>query len=290
MKKSNLIILSGSLLMFGLVIGIGIFSSKYVSISEFNNNQRESKKSIDTDTYNYKTVLFDEPFDEVIIKDTSQNRSAHRSSSANQIQWVKSERTGLKKSSYGEGISSAKVEQNKLIIYISPYPYSGFQLILYSPSLIKVSSDGVGLIKLIDTEKDSLEIDVNLGDVEIAESSHLKKLTIQANKSNVTVKAESIDEANYVLFSNSVVHSQIDSCDRLSIDGDSTSTVSISPLVEDGKPPHSLYKYMSFNDEMGTVVLTAATSVKKIKGNKDRLTLNMTMKQIEETLANITVD
>lgn len=297
MKKSNLFILLGALFTLGLPIGLIALPNKYISVEEFQVNQRETIKSLDAGTYNYKTVIFDEFFDEVMVIDTG-IKVANRSSRTSDIQWVKSDQSGFKNANYQRGISSAKVEQNKLIITVSDASALGSPIILYSPSLNKISFENVGVFTLVNTVLDSLEIGLTVASVDVGESNHLKKLIIQAQQgSNVNVKAEDIDDATYVLSTNSTVRSYLDTCNRLTIQGDNTSTVVISPLYEgrvsaDNTSKYvrqSTYNYMTFNDEIGTIMIEN-TTMNKIKGNKDRLKLNMPIKQIEKTLANIVVD
>ena len=134
MKKSNLFILLGALFTLGLPIGLIALPNKYISVEEFQVNQRETIKSLDAGTYNYKTVIFDEFFDEVMVIDTG-IKVANRSSRTSDIQWVKSDQSGFKNANYQRGISSAKVEQNKLIITVSDASALGSPIILYSPSL-----------------------------------------------------------------------------------------------------------------------------------------------------------
>jgi len=289
MKKSNLFILSSALLIWGFFVGTNTLLGKYVSVSEFQNNQRESVKSLDTETYNYKTVYFDEPFDEIIIRDTSENLQTYPvTGTTKEIQWIKSKKSGLKKIYRDDFIRHMKVEQNKLIISIASKPqFSGTKIIVYSPTLNKINFENAGSTSLIDTKSDSLAIESNFSDVEVAESTLLKKLKIQANeKATVTVKAKFIDQVDYLLSSNSTIRSQIDTCNRLYIQGDSSSTVFISPIFSERKSPYSLYNYITYNDSIGTVVIEN-TTVNKVKGNKDKLTLYMTVKQIEETLRNV---
>ena len=294
MKKSNLFILLGALFTLGLLIGLIALPNKYVSVEEFQVNQRETIKSLDADTYNYKTVIFDEFFDEVMVIDTG-IKVANRSSRTSDIQWVKSDQSGFKNANNERGIRSAKVEQNKLIITVSDASALGSPIILYSPSLTKISFENVGVFKLVNTVLDSLEIGLTVASVDVGESNHLKKLKIQAQQgSNVNVKAANIDDATYVLSMNSTVRSYLDTCNRLTIQGDSSSTVVIS-LLDEGRESadntsryvrQSTYNYMTFNDEMGTIMIEN-TTMNRIKGNKDRLKLNMPIKQIEKTLASI---
>src|SRR5690606_33046484 len=289
MKKSNLFILSSALLIWGFFVGTNTLLGKYVSVSEFQNNQRESVKSLDTETYNYKTVYFDEPFDEIIIRDTSENLQTYPvTGTTKEIQWIKSKKSGLKKIYRDDFIRHMKVEQNKLIISIASKPqFSGTKIIVYSPTLNKINFENAGSTSLIDTKSDSLAIESNFSDVEVAESTLLKKLKVQANeKATVTVKAKFIDQVDYLLSSNSTIRSQIDTCNRLYIQGGSSLTVFISLIFSERKCPYILYNYITYNDSIGTVVIEN-TTVNKVKGNKDKLTLYMTVKQIEETLRNV---
>lgn len=292
MKKSNLFILACALLILGVLFEGNFLSKKYVSSSEFKRNEKESIKTLDAETYNYKTFHFDEPFDEVIIKDTSENLQAYPvTGTTKEIQWIKSKKSGLKKIYRDDFIRDMKVEQNKLIIFIASKPqFSGTKIIVYSPTLNKINFENAGFTSLIDTKSDSLAIESNFSNVEVAESTLLKKLKIQANeKATVTVKAKFIDQVDYLLSSNSTIRSQIDTCNRLYIQGDSSSTVFISPILSERKYPYSLYNYITYNDSIGTVVIEN-TTVNKVKGNKDKLTLYMTVKQIEETLRNVSAD
>ena len=286
MKKSNLFILACALLILGVLFEGNFLSKKYVSSSEFKRNEKESIKTLDAETYNY------EPFDEVIIKDTSENLQAYPvTGTTKEIQWIKSKKSGLKKIYRDDFIRDMKVEQNKLIIFIASKPqFSGTKIIVYSPTLNKINFENAGFTSLIDTKSDSLAIESNFSNVEVAESTLLKKLKIQANeKATVTVKAKFIDQVDYLLSSNSTIRSQIDTCNRLYIQGDSSSTVFISPILSERKYPYSLYNYITYNDSIGTVVIEN-TTVNKVKGNKDKLTLYMTVKQIEETLRNVSAD
>lgn len=292
MKTSNIILLTAALAISGMFLAPSL-SGKYVSRQAYNQNLKESANSLEAETYGHRTVFFDQPFDRIIIRDTAKKQlvsrlqvTSGRTDPYNNIRWVKSEKAGFKAMAKDDFIQSSVIENNTLIIYTSyPNKYTGNTVIFYSPSLTHLATENTRTLQLVNTLTDSLLLTVTNSVFEIQQTSEIKKLRIRASeKSEVVTKAKHIEEARYNLSLNSRIKNEIDWCGAMYIQGDTNSYVEISPYLEQKYPARNTYDYLSFNKEIANVIINN-TIIHKIDGNKANLSLHMTTRQIEQTLA-----
>ncbi len=286
MKLSNLFIFIAGLTIIGFYISKSIPTERYVTKQEYERNAVEGVASLEADSYHLVKQLFDQPFNEIVLKDTGASRSAVDIPYL--IQWVKSETSGLKKTPFTEAITNIVVENNKVICYLDhKIPSAEKTLIFYSPSLEQITVDNAGHTKLRHTTLDSLRIYSRATKFEMEETTSAKKLTIQADTNSIlTIKTRSIDTANYRLSWASVIRSQVDTCRVLNIVGDSSNTVYISPLKQTKNPADSRYGTVTYNNAIGSVVIENIIP-NQVRGNKDQLTLHLPVRQIERLLAKI---
>lgn len=302
MKRSNIFILIGSLCIAAMFLQVVAFNNRYVTREAFDQNQQESVKYLDSTTYNYHTIRWEEPFHEIVIRDSNGTTPFVNKS----IQWVKSEHSGAKELDHSGYGRTMEIRDGKLVIdYWADNNTATGKLIVYSPSLTAITVEGAAKVSLVETEVDSLYILAQRAELTIDRSSNVKALLdIRCSDlSTIIVQGDSLSRATYALSTSSAVKTQINFCGSASITGDSTSTFRIAPAIDPTQPTQpiitpvfaSARRSFHLKSTYGTLALTEMQGhtiiensvVGKIYGDRSRMTLHMTVPEIEATLAKV---
>lgn len=289
MKQSNFFILI-SALVISAPFFVNLFRGQYVTDDAFHRNQQESVQYLDSVSYNYQTIRWNEPFDEIVIRDTSRQRwNNNYENNELKIQWVKSDGIGAKWGDYSGFEEDMNIQDNRLVIYCSSdRSFLRRVLYIYSPTLKAVTLHSVANLKLINTRVDSLSVVADSAVFTIARSTYVKALDVHATRSTLTIQTDTLFDANYVLNARSVMKNQVDSCGNIAISGDSTATMWLSPYIvpDSGVPLASIYGNARFTEMSGKIIIENS-KIQHIYGNREQLTLHMGVPQIRETLANV---
>lgn len=280
MKKSNVFMALGSV-FFIILFAYNGLQGKKITAEEYWANRKHSLDSLTIDTYNYNTVIFDKPFNRIVIKDTT--KRSGWSAAEKQIRWVRSSQSGLKKPRFERYIRSYKIENKVLVITLNPNYSSGLNspIVFYGPTLEQISIKNNWGLRLINSRLDTLRIAAELGSLVIDPTNRIEHLETQAfNRSKVTVDIPHLIRGDYMLQDNSEILNRTQQCNTLELQGDVSSKVQLAMPVDSSRSQYGTLKY---DDQIGQVILETS-EVDKIQGNPDKLKMVMGISGFERIM------
>jgi|GEM_PF-1487208 len=289
MKISNFFMLTGATIIGAAFIWSNLGNQKFIPKEELSKNFLENKSSFEKNLYNYKATAFEQPFDEILIVDTSSRQQPNEQNPWQSIQLIPSERYGIKSEAYGNYGESNKIEDKKLILYRNSDYRMSRLLLIYAPYIKKISVRNA-FVNLEELETDSITFEVKDGGHLALESKNtLRNIQVNVNQGSCTVKSMNnlLGNVNVQLANGSFFELQVDSCAVFAIDADSSSSVRFGPPINHKNERMTAQAYLgklAYNDAIKEIKLSYSEII-QLQGDVQKLVLDMPYEQIQKNTA-----
>lgn len=285
MKKSNILLGCAILAIFALTLSSVIWGSTYVSTKEYATNWDRTSKYLDSNTYNMLVTRLDEEFDEVTVElkktgltDIRYNTLTYNPQSM--ISWVESEQYGIKKSKDNNYFKSFYIKDRTLYISVETDSFIvGGRIVIYSPSLKRITADKVGII--LRMENNLADLDLQTKDFAfVSLDGPVNHIHCSAEDSKIKIQSP-ICESIHLALKKTETELYVADCANFHINGDKESRVVINePYLNNGfVTPH--YGLISYEKNEGILTLKNS-QIDTLIGPSDRLVLNMPLASTEK--------